>query len=79
MKKPTRKQLEVMLFIDKHIEDHDNFPTLKEIGYQCGIYPNAVAGRLKLMLNKGLVARHGNKYKRTQAFKQIINELGEQR
>lgn len=77
MKKPTEKQLEVMLFIDEQIKLHDNFPTFEEIGEHCGLGATGASERLRLIAKKGLITKHGYKYKRTQAFKQIINELGE--
>tara|TARA_B100001063_G_scaffold244727_1_gene278313 strand:- start:231 stop:485 length:255 start_codon:yes stop_codon:yes gene_type:complete len=72
---PTGKQIEYMNFIDKFIEEQDNFPSITIIGEHFGVNPNCAMDHLKALKKKGYVemCEKMQKYRRTSGFKSFMS------
>lgn len=72
---PTGKQIEYMNFIDKFIEEQDNYPSIAIIADHFGVYQNCAMGRLKALEKKGYLEMCLNmrKYRRTSVFKAFMS------
>ncbi len=53
----TRRQSEVVCFVRRYVEKCGYPPTIREIGDELGVHPNAVAGHLSAAERKGVLRR----------------------
>lgn len=55
----SEKQLEVLLYIIRHIEEFGFQPSIVEIGHHFGVDKRAIYGRMKLLEQKGFILMSG--------------------
>jgi repressor LexA len=70
----TDRQITYMDFIQKFIEQNDNFPTFEVIAEHFGVKPNSVAGHLLALKRKGYLDMCPKmaSYRRTNIFKSFM-------
>lgn len=72
---PTGKQIEYMNFINKFIDQQDNFPSIEVMADFFGVCVNSAMDHVKALEKKGYIEKCQDvkKYRRTSAFKVFMS------